>query len=1041
MSSESELELCLYPNESGFIGKLSLTTSDETLLSNSKVATIVILDRSGSMGNFVSRFVNRILPRIFKTLEYANDQTITLITFDDNANKYTIPVKELPKFKIQSQGCTYMAPAISMLIQTILIDLSTDCRALRLLTISDGDVADQDQVQIEATQLTSLIKNDFIINSQAIRLFTSTAQPDTRAVSSVLQLNNVSQVNLLDLKANLSNEEISTTIISLFSSDALNRRALLKSDEPILKSTPWQTNDSDSISLMPGENLFWLSKLPTGKLTIGNMNIKYRMADGLTIDTYEKLLKKKIEYFMNQLKILKVVNTVESDKEINIILDYFQRIENSLLANENDVSVLLNDSSLRARLQHMKISIARKKKSFVMRMSQIANDDKVSQLNSAQQADYLRTIDASSKNARGLARRAIAQGLDFNEVLRNEIRNMAQHINELQDIDDSEHLASFYSQDTTLGGIRTVCQLAHENLLDDVDANGILQMVNLVGIPCSGPVGEFPDPMTWRVNELYLGSYVSLSDVLTAFIQSHGKPLQTPATNKDIINVIPIIDDKRIAQFLQSYGSSILEYTSSVGMRRLLADVPMTAGYTICAGIWKLIEDLNENKSELHLETFEKLVKTYEIVVGNYFDHIMPYIKEQDVQLSYYIANNGITNMISPLIKLYRENDPNKLQYMPRILRALYAYEIWQAIRRQYKNRDDSDLIAQQMLDQLIGLDLNKYKTPVQPLFQSEPLLDEIKFHDKAHIDEKYLDELITTAYYVDYVTLLPKFISAVVGSSTNNIKDIPSINQDSICQTLEIDFDLKYFKFFNVFQALQYTTKASRVDSDNAKMKIIDVGNKRAAKKMIQDYIRKKFENQYASDLAIKRRLERTESVSLLVTSILQANSHSDIVKLMRNGITHGNLHLAIENSSSLGFIELKRKLLDLNEHVPRRLEILQVFLLGRDDELNDEPVWNNGNALFTTDLSEYENIFTKLGQSDEWIKLRTKYIKCRLHIYRDELLNRHGHGNIKPSYWAYGYATLQFYKDNVSPDEFNNYCQIHSNCCGVSQIIGLLK
>ncbi|CAF0914678.1 unnamed protein product [Rotaria sordida] len=274
MTSESELELCLYSNETGFIGKLSLTTSDETLLSKLKVATIVVLDRSGSMGNFVSRFVNRILPRIFKTLDYANDQIITLITFNDNANKYTIPVKELPKFKIQSQGCTYMALAISILIQTILIELPTDCHALRLLTISDGDVADQDRVQIEATQLTSLIKNDFIINSQAVRLFISTAQPDTRAVS--------------NLKANLSSEEISTTVVNLFSSDSLNRRALFKSAEPILKSTPWQMNDSDAISLTLGENLFWLSKLSTDKLTIAQqaeylrtMDISSKNARGL----------------------------------------------------------------------------------------------------------------------------------------------------------------------------------------------------------------------------------------------------------------------------------------------------------------------------------------------------------------------------------------------------------------------------------------------------------------------------------------------------------------------------------------------------------------------------------------------------------------------------------------------------------------------------------------------------------------------------------------------------------------------------------------
>lgn len=344
-------------------------------------------------------------------------------------------------------------------------------------------------------------------------------------------------------------------------------------------------------------------------------------------------------------------------------------------------------------------------------------------------------------------------------------------------------------------------------------------------------------------------------------------------------------------------------------------------------------------------------------------------------------------------------------------------------------------------MHRLVGIDFNKYKTSLQPLFQNEPMLSEIHFHDKAHIDEKLLDELISTFYYVDYVTLLPKFKSAVVNSNLNNIKDVPSMNEDSICQALDIDYSLRFFKFFNIFQALQSTTKASRIDSDNEKMKIIDVGNGRAAKKMVQEYIRKKYENQYASDLAVKRKLERTESVSLLVTSILQATSHDDIVNLMRNGVNHGNLNMTIENSSSLGFIELKQKLLDLKESVPNRLNILKVFLLGRDDEHNDEPVWNNGNVLFTTNLSDYEDIFTKLGHTDEWLKLKAQYIKRRLYIYRDELLNRYGHGNVKPSYWAYGYATLQRYKDNVSPEEFNNYCQIHSDCCGVSEILGLIK
>jgi hypothetical protein len=65
---------------------------------------------------------------------------------------------------------------------------------------------------------------------------------------------------------------------------------------------------------------------------------------------------------------------------------------------------------------------------------------------------------------------------------------------------------------------------------------------------------------------------------------------------------------------------------------------------------------------------------------------------------------------------------------------------------------------------------------------------------------------------------------------------------------------------------------------------------------------------------------------------------------------------------------------------------------------------------------------------------------MKRNLHIYRDGF-NRHGHGNTKPSYWAYGFMTLQLYKDNTSAEIFKEYCEIHHDCCGVSQILGLLK
>lgn len=292
----------------------------------------------------------------------------------------------------------------------------------------------------------------------------------------------------------------------------------------------------------------------------------------------------------------------------------------------------------------------------------------------------------------------------------------------------------------------------------------------------------------------------------------------------------------------------------------------------------------------------------------------------------------------------------------------------------------------------------------------------------------------------MDYVTLLPKYLSAVVSDKPESIKEIPTMNQDFTCAELKIDYDLKIFKFYNTVQALVYTSKASRVDSEKEMMKMIDLVDEKAAKKMVEDYIRKRFENQYASDLSSKGRLERTELSSILVRSILQSPDHYEMVRLMREGLTRGKMQVAIANSSSLGFVELKDKLLDLNEKVPRRLDLIKVLLLGRDYKQNDEPVWNNGNVLFTPNLGDFERVFVCFGYANEWEKVKEEYMKRNLHIYRDGF-NRHGHGNTKPSYWAYGYMTLQLYKDNTPADVFKEYCEIHHDCCGVSQIVGLLK
>ena len=54
--------------------------------------------------------------------------------------------------------------------------------------------------------------------------------------------------------------------------------------------------------------------------------------------------------------------------------------------------------------------------------------------------------------------------------------------------------------------------------------------------------------------------------------------------------------------------------------------------------------------------------------------------------------------------------------------------------------------------------------------------------------------------------------------------------------------------------------------------------------------------------------------------------------------------------------------------------------------------------------------------------------------HIYRD-MANRTGHSNDNPSYWAYGYMTIDDMRTD-DPELYLKYIQIHTRCCGFGLI-----
>lgn len=1092
IKNTNHIMMNVYKTNTDYIGKFNISEShfkseiskynkinykDSNILLSSYIETFVILDRSASMGSSVSRLYNKIIPSMLRKLGYSNLDNIHVITFDSGVNVYNVNIKKMEKQFMDSRGSTNMKKAISSL-KNILDKSEKKC--VRILAISDGELNDQIETLQESSLISDNIKSKFQINSNAVRFFTSESEPSTKGLSSILQFNTKFNSSLVDISASkVKDEELTSILSSLFEKDNFNSIGSLKpmtlkynKKEKILKMRVWKAPSSEISNLSVGENTVWLTTLIDNSkkdlvVQIGNDIYPVYIKEELKFSSdefFNNIFKNQISYYFNQIKLLKIINTQKSVEEINKILEMFKNLDESFSQKESNLNNTVN-TTLSSRLTNIRSSIIKRSKSIYYKFQELSNDDKVNKLNSAQQADYLRNTELN-KNSKALARRAFTEGIDFNTIAREEVRNMRLHFNELENIDDSNHLISFYSTCTTLDGIKSVCELVDNDLIDDANVNDIIKLLNIVGIGCDSIIGDFPDPMTWRVKKLFSGCYISISDILVGYEASNGKSLVDVGTKQPITNSIPIFENNVIHKFILKYAPKLVEYTCSIGMRRIIADIPKTYIYTLLTGITNLIETLNIDRSEVTVKTFCCLLKSFEITIGNAFKYLGDYLVDQDTKLSYYISNNGYSNMISPLIDLiksyYKKNDINddvyEIKNIDRIIRALYCFEIYQIIKRIIKG-DNPSLAAKELLNELLCIDIDKDATPLPNLFEES--INPI-YHSEYNINKTKLSEIFNKIFYVDYMVLAPYMIKCAyinelktnsVNKETNSydyvdelnyIKAIPTFEMRSTetdyikfsnfaSEKLKIDYnDINKFKFYNIIQALLYNTKSSRVDSVNEKMLITELNYEKVCEKLVKDYVQDFHQQRYLIKLNEKNKKEKEILTNELVRKMIETEDIEEFAMLLKNGLKKNHVHVVISDTSKIGFSNLHNQLINKNINVPDRLNKSLIVLAGT---YKDQIIWNGGNALKAKALKDYVD-FYKANYHEDWNSAYYDILLKTMHLYRKNE-NRHGHNNDKPSYWAFGHEQLLNYKKEISNEEFEEYVKVHYNCCGVPRII----
>jgi len=1038
-------------NDENYVCKINIPDNLSGTSSSNDITTIIILDQSGSMHNTMEIITKSFLPRLFIELNYKDNQPITFITFNDSSEIITYDFSEVKKGVVfNPNGCTYMEYALKNL-KSFLENINLN-KNVRILAISDGYLHDQEKTVKFSGEIVDVIQEKkLLVSSQAIRFFTSSSQPDTRGLSSCLQFSNVSQPKLIDVFAN---EYHYDNYHQLFNDDGFENEITLSCESEYIKIEPWD-DYCNEINMRKGENVFWMKKELGDKLLKGDnllkfselkdgqtVSIKYNLKEDISMSNYQTIISDKIDFYMKKLKILKILGSQKSLEEMDKIIKFFDDFESQLILKE---SIQKLDNSLNSRLVLISKQIKKKKLSIVNKMNQIKNDDKIAKLNSQQQAEYLRKIDVDDKTSKALARRALDSGIDFDEVAKKEVIEISKHIEELDGIDEDKLYTSFYSACSTLDGIRFVSKLPeNKELFEDITVNDIIKLLNIVGVAAYGTVGNYPDPMTYRLEKIYPGTYISISDILMAFEVSNGKNLtEIGNKNNEICTCIPYFEDERIHQFLLKYAPHLLEFTTSIGMRKVISEVQYTYEYTILAGYWKMVEVLLKDKSEINIRTFINFIQNYRIVAKSHFEYVIGLVENQKKLPktigSIYIANNGITNMTYPLTELVlREKNEIDKEYIQKIIRATYEFEVYQYIRKliRKQNPETTDDFIRNSLIELMNIDLKNNRTKLNPVFENDDNLPiyEDYIPNITVAKEKYLKKI----FWLDYITAIPTLLKAALDEE-NPFEKMKSLldnllTDDFIKTALGIEYDLDLFRFNCIIQSFLYKDRSDRYDSTNKKMLISDLYYNEHFDKVIKKYVKKVFQEEFQKDKNQKTKEEINILKNEIVEKTIDANSITDFVNILEKGIKKGNVEITIKNPDSIGYNDLANTLLDddenSNRNIPLRQEKLFVLLTGRNE--NSEILWNQGNLVRDLNkIKRAKNVF-----DNEWLeRFEKNRNECGIYIYRggEEKHNRHGHSNDLPSYWAYGYHSVSEMKENEEASFMEDYYSRHTNCCGL--------
>jgi hypothetical protein len=643
------------------------------------------------------------------------------------------------------------------------------------------------------------------------------------------------------------------------------------------------------------------------------------------------------------------------------------------LADEAEVVGGTPCVGVQSKIRQFRAVLGSRSRFILTRIAELGNQQKVASLNSAQCAALVNgTLDITTNAARGLATRA-GGNLDFDAQVMDALRRMT-----VPDPDEEEQ-SSYITLESSGEVLRAVPELLR--LGGGLAAHQILSCIGCVGIAYFAmKQGPLPDPWKFRCEKVcFSTSCPSEADVVAARIRK--ELLLDPGTRHEVSGVVPIrsAGPNAFDAYNSPAVSAISDLHTSLSVRGLFAFVPYT-GLARDAGVWFAATQQASVYGPRGLEVVEALADKISGALTTYAKGNLEPLKQglaSNDPLAYLTGAFGVSDFLKPLMLLAIGCPEFTQEQRQLALQAIYAVAAFRACPRPAL------------------------------IWNTVPLGDTPALTPAFEQDRPY------TPDYKYTPTTLPAWApDPLVFEKALQVNDAYGTDVALMCRNA-------------VWLALLCNTEAEMVDKDNLRSNFPNVSDRVGWVSCIERLANDELTRRHALRVSAKS-AEQASALMHEFVEVLLGASLGEFVRLLNGS---DGKYGGIANQNSPGFADFQRRLLE-SPCIDRKGKI-EVIMTGSDGEVK----WANGNVLCAdaATMRNYQTVYTEELKAD-WHALIAR--RKKLHDYRPDLPNRHGHGNDLRSYKALGFDTLELFKKAVSDEMWAEYTQLHCKCCGVSQL-----